>query len=863
MAPRPPHPRAARRPWSARATARSRGALTLIEIAFSLVILVFGVVSAMLLFPAGLKAQQLSRFQLYACAKAQEMIDSFNSSHNANPAIDTEAFNPWDVPVSRRTQAWDLEERLSSNSFGMLPLPTDIAKRLDSDGDEIQRILSEGGYLYYSQPMATTNLQESSLQTTPANEAQRLVCAVSGYAQNNALHIFPWKNWPYVTPYPSPPIHGLHYPDFLPPRGAQTPTTFRWVDSWTDGKNADGTDKIVTANDGKTASYCWEETSDPDIQKVFSWRERNDSYGYFPYCCGTLSHKGSGIDPTQPATSQPADIPSAVVPDYKGALRYFEAALWYCKQKGLRPEFYNPPPDVLALYNPVAPSLSADRDFPFEPGTKPEDRWQQVQAMRFLAHAATCLTRWYSAAELGAQSAPGDIYTGIANPTSTDPIGTDPRLVMLTYAYTAGVNIPNVKLDALTGPLAFADVQPSAPGDAVAPSPPSIDHATPAAANQFSRLTHHHILYYHERCLRLVMAYAAANPYDWGAPRPLQRSIMTDFPLFESDLFGNPQVGLPFNVTDVAKTSAQWKPIPGQPISNLGRGYMFPGYAPPGMPYDAAQRIPDSIYYQRAQRPDGSYYYPQNPDGTYQYVTDKVTERHAVIPASPSDVDPFWGNPAHFTLTAKFTPDERCREIVFWMVDWQSYEDFELAPSAPVDAARYPFAGPLLDGSVSTATDPNQYATLQRRMSNDDSMPTTNSHPTGIEFRDEQLYTYRNPEKVLLFKTDVSDKDTGYPLVKQHVDTTATPNKLVTDYSFEILNESGTDQGLGTSSAAIAPGDANHSIDARAIFRGQWGADRNFNKRLDRGPVPRSVRLRAVPVARFLYYDPRVPAMIH
>ena len=42
---------------------------TLFEVAISLVILAFGVVSIMTLFPAGLKAQQLARFQLYAAAK--------------------------------------------------------------------------------------------------------------------------------------------------------------------------------------------------------------------------------------------------------------------------------------------------------------------------------------------------------------------------------------------------------------------------------------------------------------------------------------------------------------------------------------------------------------------------------------------------------------------------------------------------------------------------------------------------------------------------------------------------------------------------------------------------------------------------
>src|SRR5260221_2019677 len=55
-------------------------------------------------------------------------------------------------------------------------------------------------------------------------------------------------------------------------------------------------------------------------------------------------------------------------------------------------------------------------------------------------------------------------------------------------------------------------------------------------------------------------------------------------------------------------------------------------------------------------------------------------------PAAPGNV---WGDPAHATLTAPFAPAERCRQIVFWAVDWQSYEDFETAPSAPVDASKY------------------------------------------------------------------------------------------------------------------------------------------------------------------------------
>jgi hypothetical protein len=56
--------------------------------------------------------------------------------------------------------------------------------------------------------------------------------------------------------------------------------------------------------------------------------------------------------------------------------------------------------------------------------------------------------------------------------------------------------------------------------------------------------------------------------------------------------------------------------------------------------------------------------------------------------------------------------------------------------------------------------------------------------------------------------------------------------------------------------------DKGPEVEKRETFNGLYGADRNFNKLLDRGKVPRSVRLRAVEVARFNFYDPRVPAVV-
>src|SRR4051794_3662333 len=106
-------------------------AFTLIEIAIALALVALSVSTVLLVFPTGIKAQQLARFQLYAAAKAQEMVEAFVACSNANANIDTEAFQPWDVPVAYRATAPDLESRLATHQFGIMPLPLAIARRLD------------------------------------------------------------------------------------------------------------------------------------------------------------------------------------------------------------------------------------------------------------------------------------------------------------------------------------------------------------------------------------------------------------------------------------------------------------------------------------------------------------------------------------------------------------------------------------------------------------------------------------------------------------------------------------------------------------------------------------------------------------
>jgi hypothetical protein len=65
-----------------------------------------------------------------------------------------------------------------------------------ADNDEIQQILSQGGYIYYSQPLAGSDLEEEAEAQAPPHEMQKLVFGVTGYAQQNSLHILPLKNWP-------------------------------------------------------------------------------------------------------------------------------------------------------------------------------------------------------------------------------------------------------------------------------------------------------------------------------------------------------------------------------------------------------------------------------------------------------------------------------------------------------------------------------------------------------------------------------------------------------------------------------------------------------------------------------------------
>ncbi len=186
----------------------SRRGFTLFEVGISLVIVSVGVLSVMMLFPTGLKAQQMARFQILASAKAIELM-----SVNANQ------WRKWDeqrlegqtlalCSINQVAQSPLIEQKNCNYRHGSLPVPLDIARRLDAENDEIQQVLRAGGYLFYSSPRPVASIDEGTISLEDIeipNESQRLVFAYVGHAQQPALANHPCKAWPYYDWYPAPP----------------------------------------------------------------------------------------------------------------------------------------------------------------------------------------------------------------------------------------------------------------------------------------------------------------------------------------------------------------------------------------------------------------------------------------------------------------------------------------------------------------------------------------------------------------------------------------------------------------------------------------------------------------------------------
>lgn len=175
---------------AARCSGRHERGFTLFEVAISTVLVTFGVVSVMMLLPSGLKAQQQARYQVHAAVLMQNMAMKLSNPGQQmfNVQVESEKLTN-NLYLNRAAPS--LESIAEGSNLQLAPLPVGIAQRLDSDNEEINKIVAEGGRIYYN---------------LPGGPPQGLIVGFVGYQQQNALPNHPSIAWPYWDHHPCAPL---------------------------------------------------------------------------------------------------------------------------------------------------------------------------------------------------------------------------------------------------------------------------------------------------------------------------------------------------------------------------------------------------------------------------------------------------------------------------------------------------------------------------------------------------------------------------------------------------------------------------------------------------------------------------------
>lgn len=180
------------------------------------------------------------------------------------------------------------------------------------------------------------------------------------------------------------------------------------------------------------------------------------------------------------------------------------------------------------------------------------------------------------------------------------------------------------------------------------------------------------------------------------------------------------------------------------------------------------------------------------------------------------------------SLFQPFSPDERGRMIIFWSVNWKSYEDAEEALPADCDISAF---------SV--------------------------GHPAELHSKHGYNDGVGHPEIGAGSQTSTSKR---FPILWRGDDQIPDTNK-----ANGVFVRPGTDN-VTWSTSSFAWVDVFCAVRGQAprIFpaaertatnvdwTSNWWFDRNFNRRYDVGPVPRGTRMRARTIARYVVYDPRL-----
>lgn len=776
-------------------SSRTRLALTLVEVAISAALLTIGILALALFVPGALKAQQQARFKLYAAIQAMDMVEAFANAPAIQAETPVEAAKPWDAQTGYAAYMPDLEQKLASPSFGIAPVPTDIANRLDSENGLIQRVLANGGRLYFANPRGAAEMQmQNVLRARPPSDAQKIVFAVVGLPQQNAVPTMPMQAWPQYIPYPSAPL-------------------------------------AVTGVGGHL--FCWEAKADIDVNAVwnhdFANADGNTGSGALWYGGGWKMD--SGVPTVGDGTWMGFDawmyggdraIARMLSPGWLQAKYYVALALWYAAQKNVPVEFIKG--------NPTTAQIATA-------GKDPD----QVRAMRFLAHAGMCMTKHFALDPQIGQPAHNELMK------PTNPLSAFDWFESIDHpGLRAGVPIPGTdtrggapvavpgRVGAPPASLAALYAMSGVDGPLAVPAPiPAYVTALGDASGTNAIVSHASIVHWHEISLRLAMA-AANDPYDWRTPRPLNRAICTDFPLTEWDVCTAPRSGAIAgtasdpNMPATAGVANQWWAIAGGTLKGGLTG-----------------------------------------DGR-------------MLSWAGSEAG---GNPAHYTLGAPFEAAERTRLLVFWAVDWTEYNDFETAPSAQVDASRYLTVPPIPPLGLSPYPSPTFTNEIMSRVQSrwgqgrNTAYDGTDKAGMTLWWYDQFQPSSRNPEKAWLFIRPVNTTLAGQcdlmasgagilPLTcgpdyeqlqsgQAHAYIHARCDGAFGD-AWGFPADQGWASTYGDGSPCPAYPDGKTRWNGRLIFSGCFGGDRNGDRMMTRGPLAKSIRLKAVEVGRFAYYDPRL-----
>jgi hypothetical protein len=742
-----------------RLASSARPGFTLFEVSISLLIISVTVVSVLLVFPAGLRQIQNARYKMYASTMACQLIDEFSQPFIFDRHGDIEAPYPWDIGSDRRPTAPDLETQLSNGRFGLLPVPLQVARRLDSDNDEIQKILDQGGYIYYVPGNFAGGWSENLMTSSPPNDLKKIIIGVVGNAQHNASPFCAYKRWPYYMSVPCPPMAFAHSPtyDFSGPVGAGS-----------------------TANLGVTGGYyCWQSAMDKDIKNVFSeaanYYEITATNPVDVTATGSNKEKVGGNVGSVAASPSTSPVDVNKIKDNLG--KFIDATLVYAGialENSASSEF-----EKLFVRVPVSNDISSllktglgPSFLASLPSNVPADiakSARKVLALNYVASALMSLTRWHK-------------YSGTntwgTTVTPFSPLGG--AGFSLKSEYTA------VKSNLIS-----------------------------------SNITHDKIIAFVENVRYIYYYFTSAHPYNWAVPRPYEHATMMDYPLLEKDMgpyFSDLTMGISEKIMNgsifrapVPAAATQWRYAVPQLLTTMSGDPTAATGISPG---------PNSSYPNLYSSPTGG-------DWKGWFVNDMSSLSN------------------RYTLAKPFRASERCRQLVMWAVDWQDYEDFETAPSAPVDAAH------------SHKMAPSSASTSWNTMMMDDVGWRTATNLNCFQYR-------LNPEYSLSFATLYDEN--GLPLPSGSQMTLSVKDDRsrlrMTDATGVIV------YGLGDPSAPVPNAPTKWLSDGVKlttngdIQNGCLGADRNGNKSLDRGRVSPSVRMRASTVARFNFYDPRIPASV-